>query len=259
MILLAIIFIAQKRHRRIENKNQARIVINLGLDLSFLYIISKRNFINMNDHQPKNKWKIQPALTAVAAILIITAIGLILWNQSHASPLSAARLSSDPSLGSPSAKVTIIEYGDFGCTTCRGWEKAGVLKQIVAAYGDQIHFVWRDYPIITAQSPKAAQAGQCAFDQNMFWQYHDLLYAKAPALSISDLKSYAAQLGMNTTLFNQCLDSGQDKAKVDQSMQEAQQAGFTATPSFLVNGKKVIGPASFDQFKAVIDPLLAGG
>ena len=104
--------------------------------------------------------------------------------------------------------MTIIEYGDFGCTTCRGWEQAGVLKQIVAAYGNQVHFVWRDYPIITAQSPQAAEAGQCAFDQDKFWQYHDLLYAKAPALSISNLKSYAAQIGLNTAQFDQCLELG---------------------------------------------------
>jgi protein-disulfide isomerase len=155
--------------------------------------------------------------------------------------------------------VTIIEYGDFGCPTCRGWEQAGVLKQLVAAYGDQVHFVWKDYPIITAQSPQAAEAGQCAFDQSKFWNYHDLLYAKAPALSISDLKSYAAQLGLNTAQFNQCLDSEQDKAKIDQSMAEARGYGFIGTPAFVVNGQKIIGPASFAQFKSMIDPILAGG
>ncbi len=190
---------------------------------------------------------------------IIVVVALIFWSQSKVQPLSAARLTSDPSLGSPSAKVTIIEYGDFGCPTCRGWEQAGVLKQIVAAYGDQVHFVWRDYPIITAQSPQAAEAGQCAFDQGKFWQYHDLLYAKAPALSISDLKSYAAQIGLNTAQFDQCLDSGEDQAKINQSITEARGYGFIGTPSFIVNGQKVIGPASFSQFKSMIDPILAGG
>ena len=117
----------------------------------------------------------------------------------------------------------------------------------------------RDYPIITAQSPQAAEAGQCAFDQGKFWQYHDLLYAKAPALSINDLKSYAAQLGLNTTQFDQCIDLGQDQAKVNQSIVEACGYGFIGTPAFIVNGKKVIGPASFTQFKSMIDPILAGG
>ena len=211
--------------------------------------------------KPNHKKSNLRRITAVGVVaVIIVVVATILWSESSRLPaLSAARLASDPSLGSPSAKVTIIEYGDFGCITCRGWEQAGVLKQIAAIYGDQVHFVWRDYPIITAQSPQAAEAGQCAFDQGKFWEYHDWLYAKAPALSISDLKSYAVQIGLNTTQFDPCLDSGQDKAKVKQSMAEARGYGFIGTPSFIVNGQKVIGPASFSQFKSMIDPLLAGG
>jgi protein-disulfide isomerase len=211
----------------------------------------------LKSNHPKSSLRLIISVGVVVVIVVVIAI--ILWSQSKVPSLSAARLASDPSLGSPSAKVTIIEYGDFGCITCRGWEQAGVLKQIVATYGDQVHFVWRDYPIITAQSPQAAEAGQCAFDQNKFWEYHDLLYSKAPALSISDLKSYAAQLGLNTTQFDQCLDSNQDQAKINQSMAEARGYGFIGTPSFIINGEKVIGPASFDQFKAMIDPLLIGG
>jgi protein-disulfide isomerase len=218
-------------------------------------------FSGRNMSKPKHKKSnLRLIITAGVIAVIIFVVVMIFWSQSSQAPLlSAARLASDPSLGSPSAKVTIIEYGDFGCTTCRGWEQAGVLKQIVATYGDQVHFVWRDYPIITAQSPQAAAAGQCAFDQSKFWEYHDLLYAKAPALGISDLKSYAAQLGLNTAQFNQCLDSEQNKAKIDQSIAEARGYGFIGTPSFIVNGQKVIGPASFSQFKSMIDPILAGG
>ena len=208
----------------------------------------------------RSKSIFRPIITVGLIAVIIVAVVLILRSESsQVPPLSATRLASDPSLGSPSAKVTIIEYGDFGCATCRGWEKAGVLKQIVATYGDRVHFVWRDYPIITAQSPQAAEAGQCAFDQGKFWQYHDLLYSKAPALSIDDLKSYAMQIDLNTTEFDQCLNSGQDQAKVNQSMAEARGYGFIGTPSFIVNGQKVIGPASFNQFKSMIDPILAGG
>ena len=212
----------------------------------------------LKSNYKKSNLRLIITVGVIAVIIFVVAI-ILRSESSQVPPLSAARLASDPSLGSPSAKVTIIEYGDFGCPTCRGWEQAGVLKQLVAAYGDQVHFVWKDYPIITAQSPQAAEAGQCAFDQSKFWNYHDLLYAKAPALSISDLKSYAAQLGLNTTQFNQCLDSEQDKAKINQSTAEALGYGFIGTPSFIVKGQKVIGPASFAQFKSMIDPILVGG
>jgi protein-disulfide isomerase len=214
---------------------------------------------SMNNTEHPGRAKTRPAFAIGAAVVILIIIAWIFASHSRVPPLSAARLASDPSLGNPAAKVTIIEYGDFGCPTCRGWEKAGVLKQILAAYGDQVHFIWRDYPIITAQSPQAAEAGQCAFEQGKFWDYHDLLYAKAPALSMADLKSYAAQLGLHTAQFDLCIDTGQDQAKVNQSINEARLAGFFETPSFLVNGQKLIGPASFDKFKSLIDPLLAGG
>ena len=195
---------------------------------------------------------------ALALILIATIF--LVSTRPKVQPLDEKRLASNPTLGPDAAKVTIIEYGDFGCPTCRAWVRAGVLKQLIAAYGDRIQFVWKDFPIITAQSPKAAEAGQCAFDQGKFWEYHDLLYEKAPALSVTDLKDYSAQLGLDTGRFNRCLDSGQDEAKVQQSLHEAQrQYAFPGTPSFLINGTKLIGPQTFETFRSIIDPILARG
>ena len=77
---------------------------------------------------------------------------------------------------------------------------------MLAEYGDQVQFVWRDFPIITAQSPKAAEAGQCAFDQGKFWEYHDYLFERANSLSVSDLKAYAREVGLDGEQFDQCLD-----------------------------------------------------
>ena len=195
-----------------------------------------------------------------ALALILIAAVFFISSRPKAQPLDETRLASNPTLGSDSAKVTIVEYGDFGCTSCRAWHNAGILEQVRAAYGDDVQFVWKDFPVITAQSPKAAEAGQCALDQGKFWEYHDLLFAKAPALGVSDLKDYAVQVGLDTTKFNQCLDSGQNQAKVNQSLNEAQrQYAFPGTPSFLVNGKKLVGPPSFETLKSTIDAILAGG
>jgi protein-disulfide isomerase len=187
--------------------------------------------------------------------LIVGAIW-VLWPKSSAPQSAPANLNNEPALGPADAPVTLIEYGDFGCTTCRGWYNAGVLEKLRAKYGDQLRFVWRDFPIITAQSPKAAEAAQCAFDQGKFWQYHDLLYQRAPALSVSDLKSYAAELGLDTARFNQCLDSGEKAAIIEKSKQDAQQRGFTATPDFLLNGQTIIGPPSFADLETRIDAIL---
>jgi len=187
----------------------------------------------------------------------LVALAILVLRRQPAPPLTTTRLAADPALGNIHVRVTIIEYGDFGCPTCRGWEQAGVRQHLIQAYGDQVYFVWRDFPIINAQSPQAAEAGQCAFDQGKFWEYHDLLYQHAPALSIADLKAYAVELGLDAAQFNHCLDSGQDTAKVAQSLQQARALGFNGTPSFLINGQKLVGPASFNTFKSLIDAALA--
>ncbi len=194
--------------------------------------------------------------------VIVVGLGVILAvlaRRPQTASLTPARLAADPTLGTASARVTIIEFGDFGCPTCRAWEQAGVRQQLMQTYGDRVSFVWRDYPIITAQSPKAAEAGQCAFDQGKFWEYHDLLYQHAPALSVPELKTYAADLGLDSARFDRCLDSGQDAAKVNQSLQEGRQLGFPGTPSFLINGQKLVGPPSYDTLKNLVDTLLAAG
>lgn len=195
----------------------------------------------------------------VLAFLVLVAV---FWNASgpKAQPLDQTRLASNPILGPDSAKVIITEYGDFGCSACRAWHNAGIIERILTAYGDDVQFVWKDFPIITAQSPKAAEAGQCAFDQGRFWDYHDFLYAEAYSLIEDDLKGYAAKLGLDTEKFNQCLDSGQNQAKVEQSLNEAlREYAFPGTPSFLINGKKLVGPPTFEVLKSTIDSILAGG
>lgn len=203
--------------------------------------------------QAKRRWIGYGALA-----LVMIAAFFFISSRPRAEPLDQRRLASNPALGSGTAKVTITEYGDFGCPSCRAWHRAGIMQQILTAFGDNVQFVWKDFPVITAQSPKAAEAGQCAFDQGKFWEYHDLLYEKAPALSVSNLKEYAVQIGLNTEMFNQCLDSGQNRAKVEDNLNEARSLGLPGTPSFLVNGKRLVGPPSFDVLKSTIDSILAG-
>jgi protein-disulfide isomerase len=166
-------------------------------------------------------------------------------------------LNDDPFIGSINAPVTIVEYGDFGCPSCRAWHNAGILEQVQAAYSDQVRFVWRDFPVITAQSPQAAEAAQCAYDQGYFWEYHDLLFERAHAIRDEDLKSYAGELDLDTAAFNQCLDSGQHRATVENDLQDANRRRFRGTPSFLVNDQPLAGPPTFEFLQSLIEPILS--
>ena len=73
-----------------------------------------------------------------------------------------------------------------------------MLKELRAKYGDQIRFVWRDFPVITLLSPKAAEAGQCANEQGKFWEFHDLVFEHEGAIEASDLLAYAGEIGLDT-------------------------------------------------------------
>jgi protein-disulfide isomerase len=188
--------------------------------------------------------------------IVLLAIAYLAWSRAQPPLPNLAKADSERSLGPATAPVTIIEYGDFGCPTCKSWEKAGVLGQIRSHYGDQVRFIWRDFPVITADSPKAAEAALCAADQEQFWKYHDLLYARAPALSNTDLKAYAAENGLDSQRFNQCLDGGQHAIEIQAGLKAAQEANFVGPPVFEIAGKYLNGPVPLAAFQQIIDPML---
>ena len=201
--------------------------------------------------------KYLPILVLIAALSV--AIFLMANNQPDQIPQVVAPQENpivERALGGSAAVVTITEFADFGCITCKAWHQTGIKDQILEKYGDQVRFVWRDFPIISANSPKAAEAGFCANDQGKFWEYHDLLYQNAPALRMDNLKQHAADLGLETQRFNQCLDSGQYTAIVDAELQAALGYGFRGVPSFMVNGEPLIGPPSFEQLSIIIDEIV---
>ncbi len=166
---------------------------------------------------------------------------------------------NDPALGALNAPVTIIEFGDFACSACKDWYKSGNLESVLTAFQGQVRFVWRDLPISSAQSPKAAEAARCAFDQGKFWGYHDLLFDKAPALSLADLKSYAAQVGLEPSTFDACLDGGKYTRLIDQELADARGRKITELPTFLINNQAYPGPLEYTFLIQKVSALLAGG
>ena len=112
-----------------------------------------------------------------------------------------------PSKGPENAPVTIVEFSDFQCPFC---SKAKVtVDEVMKGYGDKVRLVFRHFPLSFHQdAPKAAEAAACANDQKKFWEYHDKLFANQGALEVDDLKKHAADLGLDTARFNECLDSG---------------------------------------------------
>jgi protein-disulfide isomerase len=174
-------------------------------------------------------------------------------------PTATAMLNRpNPQIGPKDAPVTIVEFGDYGCSSCQIWAAAGMRQQLLDKYGDKIRFVWADFPVITLGSPKAAEAGRCAYDQDKFWEYQDYLYNNFQGLEIAYLKYYAGRIGLDQARFDQCLESGVKEAEVNLDLQDAMIRSIPATPTFLINDSvEIVGMASLEKLAAVIDPILA--
>jgi protein-disulfide isomerase len=173
--------------------------------------------------------------------------------------MNPAPMDAAPSLGPETAPVTVIEYADFGCLSCWYWYKIGVLDQLRTNYGKQIRFVWRDYPVITLLSPKAAEAGQCANEQGKFWEFHDAVYDHQGVIGAQDLIAYAGEIGLNMSQFKDCVASRRYRDRVNAEQSEAFRHGFNGAPFFLVNNQVLIGPQPFTVFAGWIDPILISG
>jgi protein-disulfide isomerase len=102
----------------------------------------------------------------------------------------------------------------------------------------------------------AAEAALAANEQGKFWQYHDKLFANQQALDRPSLEKYAQELGLNMSKFKSALDSGKFKDKVDSDAKEGAAVGATGTPTFFINGTKLVGAQPADAFKTLIDKEL---
>jgi len=217
---------------------------------------------NSREFRREQRLKAKRRRQIIQSVVVLLVIGMVtafaLWPRSRGgAPVDAERLASDPSLGNTSAPITITEFADFGCPSCRAWHHSGIRERIMETYGDEVQFVWKDFPVITPFSPKAAEAGQCAFDQGeeSFWAFHDLVYDRGD-IRVRALKSYASQIGLDSAAFNRCLDSGHHQATVRRDMNEARTLRLRGTPSFVVNGRVLPGPPSYQQLAGIIEETL---
>jgi len=131
------------------------------------------------------------------------------------------------------------------------------LPQILQTFEGEIRFVLRDFPVHGDPAVKMAEASQCANDQGKFWEYHDNLWetydtnvqqaADMEAL-VGTLKGYASDLGLDTAVFDECLDSDKYASEVQKDAQDAVSYGVGGTPAFFVNGRLVAGAIPFEDY-----------
>jgi len=179
--------------------------------------------------------------------------------------------SRDAILGSPSASVTMIEYGDYQCPYC-GLYFSQTEPQIVQNYVNtgKVKMVFRNFPFLGAESTAAAEAAECATDQNKLWAYHDALYqAKVNDVAKGGSEddgfftrtlflSLATKLNLDLPTFTKCIDTNAESSTVAADVANTAAAGINSTPVFFINGTEIIGANPYATFQSALNRALQG-
>ena len=129
-----------------------------------------------------------------------------------------------------------------------------LLEEVLEHYGADASLVFKHFPLgFHKQAQLAAEASMAAHAQGKFWEYHDLMFQDSKALARTDLENHAQQLGLNMDKFNEALDNGTYKERVQEDMTLGQGAGVRGTPSIYVNGRKYDGPREGPKMIEIID------
>jgi protein-disulfide isomerase len=148
-------------------------------------------------------------------------------------PVNAA----DHSLGAPHAQITLVEYGDFECPSCK--QAAPVVKLLLEKFANRVRLVFRHYPLeeVHPHALGAAEAAEAAAGQGKFWPMHDLLFANQPHLKPQQLRGYALKLELDMVRYDAEISDEVYLQRVREHEESARRSGVRATPTFFINGK----------------------
>jgi len=167
---------------------------------------------------------------------------------------SKLHIGNSPSMGPVDAKITLIEFGDFECPSCRQLDL--ILRDLLPKH-PEIRLVFKHFPLtnIHPWAMTAAIASQCAYQQNptAFWKIHDAIYDAQDVISTSNvwdkMQDLASQQGLNAETFRTCMANPETTNQVKQTIEEGHALSITATPTTFINARRVVGPDSalFEQ------------
>ncbi len=164
-------------------------------------------------------------------------------------------------MGNANAPVKLVVFSDYQCPYCGQWAsqvQAALINDYVKT--GKLQFVYYDFPLGGAHkySFLAARAARCAGEQNKFWEYHDVLFGQQSEWSFSsgvpmdEFEKYADQVGVNRTQFDTCLKSDKFADVVTANRMLGDQLGVAATPTILINNRKVLEPLDYAEIKNMI-------
>ncbi|HQO57421.1 MAG TPA: thioredoxin domain-containing protein [Candidatus Omnitrophota bacterium] len=186
-------------------------------------------------------------LSVFIIVAFVGLIGLVRWAKTQRARDTVSPATVSKTLGHPDAPVHIIEYSDFQCSACAKGQ--GILKEFLAREADRIFLEFRYFLIeeIHPQAFRSAVYAECAARQKYFWPFHDLLFSAQTEWSRAGeggetyFKAYARSSGLDMGQLEACVQDSAVESAIEREIVEARFRGVSATPTFFINGKMVIG------------------
>jgi protein-disulfide isomerase len=220
--------------------------------------------------QQKQLQKITTYTGIAVVVIVATIVGYYLFANrppANQSPETVEfQLERQPSLGDPQAPVKVVEFGDFKCTACKYFEDE-VFPQLKEEYIDmgRIEFYFINFPLpIGNDSYTAAYAAECVYRQSeaAFWAYYRAVYQNqgpesitwaTPEFLLNVIQEHVqGSAGVDVAEIAQCIAENRYARDVEEDRESGRRAGVTATPTFFVNGQKVVG-AAYAPLKQAIE------
>ncbi|RME11192.1 MAG: hypothetical protein D6802_07420 [Ardenticatenia bacterium] len=174
--------------------------------------------------------------------------------------LDEAALAAFPAKGDPTAPITVVEFSDYQCPFCERFY-TGTLPQLEPLIdAGEVRFIYVDFPLtsIHPQAFDAAQAAHCAREQGgdaAYWTMHNALFENQAEWSTNNaldvFAALAAQQGLDGEALRTCVAEGRYAALVEQGLQLGMQLQVSGTPTFFVEGERLVGAQPFSAFEAV--------
>lgn len=209
------------------------------------------------------------SIVGVISLIMIVGATLLLGRSggSTSVPITDDRLlvrEDSPKTATQSAKVTLVEFGDYQCPACKLSHPQ--TKQIVEEYSNKepgtFNFVFRHFPLPQHKNGViGSRAAESAGLQGKYWQMHNKLYEDQERWGESDnpmetFNEYAKELGLDINKFQQDINSDQFNTKISRDQNDGRALGVNSTPTYFINGEKLVGVPSYEALKSKIEAAL---
>lgn len=164
-----------------------------------------------------------------------------------------------PVRGRATAPVTVVIFSDFQCPFCAKARKT--IEKLTSHYGDKLRLVFKNNPLDF--HPRAEPAATFAMEARKqggdakFWEAYDLLYDRQTNLTDAELVAYGESLGLRADAVQSAIEKHTHKKEIDADTDLAEDLQARGTPTFFINGRRVVGAQPFDFFQPIIDEEIA--